>query len=96
MSAPSCQQDIVKVLPQVSVFFKIDDYGSLLAAVINQELDSAHTCTVRIDADDVKRSVESRSNQIDKSCSPHAVHAAGKSCDLEHDSLTALLPQWRR
>jgi hypothetical protein len=56
MGAPTRQQDIVKILPHIGVFFQVNDGGSLVPPVINEELNSTHARTVWTGSQDVNRS----------------------------------------
>ena len=54
MSALARQQDVVEVLPHVRVLLQVNDHGSFLPPVINDELHSAHGATIEMRSRDVK------------------------------------------
>jgi len=54
MSAPTRQQDVIKILPERRMLLQINDRGGFLAAIIHEKLHSTHVGTLRINGPDVE------------------------------------------
>ncbi len=49
-----CEQDIIKILPHISMFLQVNDRSRLMPPIVHKELHSAHARTVRTDGELVK------------------------------------------